>query len=177
MFIQEFDKKGCWQGHAFERAIKYALGIKEYNRTSGSGKSDFRYKNKNYDSKQNGSPIKYGDHKNFVKGSNRIIYAPFISYRVIKETDEKIWVVVDLTATQMYVVDKMEFVNFILDNGLYKNNNSRVQVNVQSGYIYKSGKYHGRTSKRICEWCYEHELTDTDIIDRILEKSYEEMGL
>lgn len=171
MEIYTFDKKNSGiYGDAFEMSIKRALNRKNADRISPCGTADFRYNNKNYDSKQNGSPIKYGNHKQYVKGSNRVIYASHIAYNIVAETETEISITVDLVNTKMFVVDKQEFVNFLLANGLAKDNPTRCQINIQTGYNYKKAAYHGRVGKRIESWCKDHELNDniiTDILDAV----------
>ena len=154
-------------GKAFEMAIKDALKRKNADRVSPCGTADFRYDRKNYDTKQNSSVIRYANSKAYIKGSNRVIYASHIAC-VTAENGDNITVDIDLTDTQMYVVDKKQFVEYLLDNGLARLNRNGTEINIQTGWNYKKNAWHGRVGKRIEEWCYDNEIDD-DIIDNILE--------
>ncbi len=153
-------------GSSFEMTIKDCLGRKNADKVSPAGTSDFRYKGKNYDTKQNGSVIRYNPSSRYIKGSSRVIYSTHIAYEMY-EDDEYIYITVDLANTEMFVLDRNEFVKFLLDNGLAKENKSRGTVNVQTSYNYKKDAYHGRTGHKIEAWAYEHDLGD-DIIGDIL---------
>lgn len=155
------------QGKAFEMAIKDALKRKNADKVSPCGVADFRYNNKNYDAKQNGTVIKYASHKQYVKGSNRVIYATHISYRVVEETAETISISIDLADTQMFVLDKAEFIDYLASVGKIKLNNSRGTANIQTAYNYKKDAYHGKWGKDFEAWAFDHELDD-DIIGDIL---------
>ena len=156
------------QGKAFEMAIKDALKRKNPDCVSSCGKADFRYYHKNYDTKQNGSVLQYNPNDKYIKGSNRVIYATHIDYSIEWEQGDEIGISVDLLNTQMFVVDKTEFVEFLLENGKAKQNLSRGTVNIQTCYNYKKNAYHGKTGKLIEAWAYENEIDD-DIIDHIIE--------
>lgn len=167
--IYTFDKKDSGiQGKAFEMEIKKALRRKNADKVSPCGSADFRYKSRNYDSKQNGTVIKYSSHKQYVKGSNRVIYATHIAYAVEDETAETISISVDLAETQMFVLDKVEFVEYLASVNKIKLNPSRGTANVQTAYNYKKDGYHGKWGKIFEEWAFNHELDD-DIIGDILE--------
>lgn len=174
MFTYTYKKtdKGIY-GDSFEKAIKAILNRRNADRVSGQGKTDFRFDRKNYEIKQNGTIIKYADNKNYIIGSNRVIYASHISYEIIDENDEEITISVDLADTQMYVLDKKEFVQYLLDNGHAKYNSARHEVNIQTLWNYKKDAYHGARGKRIEEWAREHEIDD-NIIDEILERVWAE---
>lgn len=153
-------------GKAFEMAIKDALNRKNADRVSPCGVSDFRFANKNYDVKQNGSCLKYSLDGSYVKGSNRVIYATHIAYTIIEQTAESITISVDLANTNMFVVDKTAFVEFLREHGYIKINESRGTVNIQTCYNYKKDAYHGRIGRVIEEWASENKLED-DIIGTI----------
>lgn len=155
-------------GKAFEMAIKEALHRKNASKVSPCGTADFRYNKKNYDSKQNGSVLRYNEKSQWVKGSNRVIYATHVSYTIVAETETEIELRIDLADTEMFVLDKKEFVEFLKEIGCIKVNASRGTVNVQTVYNYKKDAYHGRKGKAIEAWAYENELDD-DIIGAILE--------
>lgn len=170
MLYYRMKKNDCGNfGKPFEMAIKNALNRKNANTVSPCGTSDFRYKGKNYDVKQNGSVIRYNESSRYIKGSSRVIYATHVAYNVIDDADdiEYIYVHIDLSNTDMYVLDRNEFVKFLIDNGLIKQNKSRGTVNVQSGFNYKKNAFHGRTARKIEEWAFEHDLGD-DVIGDIL---------
>lgn len=154
-------------GKAFEMAIKDALKRRNADSISPCGSADFRFNRHNYDTKQNGSVIRYQPKSQYIKGSNRVIYSTHVSYTTISETATTVTIEIDLSDTTMFVLDRKEFVQFLLDNGYAKQNATRGTVNVQTCYNYKKDAYHGRTGKRIEEWAREHEIDD-DIIGYIL---------
>lgn len=156
------------QGKAFEMAIKEALNRKNANKVSPCGSSDFRYNAKNYEVKQNGTCLQYHANELYIKGSNRVIYATHIAYEITEENDEDITISVDLLNTEMFILDRSEFVEFLKENGMVKVNESRGTVNIQTCYNYKKDAYHGRTGKRIEEWARAHEIDD-DIISLIYD--------
>lgn len=155
-------------GKAFEMTIKEALRRKNANRVSPCGTSDFRFNCKNYDSKQNGSCIKYGDTKQYIKGSNRVIYATHVSHTIIPIDDEHISIDIDLMGTDLFVLDRKEFITFLESIGCVKHNKERNTVNIQTVYNYKKDAYHGKKGRMIEEWAREHDLDD-DVIDAIYE--------
>ena len=155
-------------GKAFEKAIKDVLRCKYPDRVSPQGETDFRYMRKCYDVKQNGTCLQYSGYNTMIKGSSRVIYATHVAYAVTAETDTTITIVVDLASTEMFCVDRDDFVRFLLDAGLVKYNESRGTVNIQTCYNYTKNAYHGRTGKKIEEWCYENENDEDDIIGAIL---------
>lgn len=156
------------QGKAFEMAIKEALHRKNAHRVSPCGSSDFRYNSFNYEVKQNGTCLQYHEGERMIKGSNRVIYATHIAYIIVEETEEEIAIEVDLLNTEMFILDRSEFIGFLLENGMVKVNESRGTVNIQTCYNYKKDAYHGRTGKRIEEWAKENEIDD-DIISLIYD--------
>lgn len=168
MKIYTFDKRDSgYLGKVFEMAIKDALHRNNADSVSPCGCADFRYNRRNYDTKQNGSVIKYSSHKQYVKGSNRVIYATHIDYTVVSETADTISITVDLANTQMFVLDKVEFVEYLASVNKIKLNSSRGTANVQTAYNYKKDNYHGKWGKVFEQWAFEHELDD-DIIGDIL---------
>jgi hypothetical protein len=156
------------QGKAFEMAVKAALNRKNADRVSPCGGSDFRMGAVNYEVKQNGTCIQYHEGDKYIKGSNRVLYATHIAYTIAGETEEQIAIEVDLLNTEIFVLDRQEFVAFLLENGMVKVNASRGTANIQTCYNYKKDAYHGRTGKRIEEWAREHEIDD-DIVSLIYD--------
>lgn len=154
-------------GKAFEMAVKDALKRKNANRVSPCGSADFRFHNKNYDTKQNGTVLKYSEFQGYVRGSNRVIYATHVAYDVIEQTADTITISVNLAETDMFVLDKQDFVNFLFSIGCIKYNLERATVNVQTVYNYKKNAYHGKKGKVIEAWASENDLSD-DIIGEIL---------
>ena len=154
-------------GKAFEMAVKDALKRRNADKVSPCGTADFRYNRRNYDTKQNGSVLRYAETAKYIKGSNRVVYATHIAYTVVDETDDTITIMVDLLNTDMFVFDRKEFVDFLMDIGCVKVNASRGTVNVQTVYNYKKRAYHGRKGRLIEEWGFDHDLGD-DIIGDIL---------
>lgn len=169
MTIYTFDKKdNGYLGKAFEMEVKRVLNRKNADRVSPSGTADFRFDKRNYEVKQNGSCVRYSDSTKYIKGSNRVLYATHISYTIIAETDTTISFTIDLLDTQMYILDRAEFLAFLDTIGCIKFNASRGTANIQTVYNYKKAAYHGRKGRYIEEWAVDHEIDD-DIIDRIFE--------
>lgn len=169
MLVYTFKKtdKG-YIGKALEKTVKSALNRKNAAWVSGAGREDFRYNKRFYDVKQNGTCIKYQHCNRYIQGANRVIYSTHVAYTIIEETDDEITVAIDLANTEMFVVDKKEFVSFLLENGYAKYNTARGEINIQTCYNYKKNAYHGRIGHKIEDWCYENEIDD-DIIGYILE--------
>ena len=150
MAIYTFNKTdNGYQGKAFEMAIKSLLDAKHPDRVSPCGQTDLRYNGKCYDVKQNGSPIQYNPKQKMIKGSTRVIYTTHIVYDIITETETEITISVDLDRTEFFVLDRDKFVEFLLENGLAKENKSRGTVNIQTLFVYKTNKYHGAKWKKI----------------------------
>lgn len=174
MFTSTFKKtdSGIY-GNAFEMAVKFALKRKDYGWLSPTGRCDLRY-GKCYDTKQNGSPILYSEHyKTYIKGSSRVIYATHIAYEIVEETEETITIFVDLANTDMWVVDRKDFLNYLLNTpGMAKDNPSRGQVNIQTLYNYKKNAYHGKKGRLMESWLDENQLADDTIIEDILDGFY-----
>lgn len=157
-------------GKAFEMAIKSALNRPNADTVSPAGKPDFRYSRKCYDVKQNSSVIKYDmNDKTYIKGSKRVIYATHVVCDVINEGDS-VKVSVDLQNTKMYLLDRNEFVDFLLTTGgMVRVNAKRNTVSIQTVYNYAKQAYHGHKGMVIEQWCEDHEIMDTDnIIGQIM---------
>jgi hypothetical protein len=177
VFIKKTEKGGLpsnlW-GDSFEEFCKYCLDRPNTGKRNGAGKEDFRYI-KHYDVKQNGSPILYKTYtNNYIKGSSRVIYATHIAYEIVEETAEGYEVFVDLANTDMWVVDKKEFVEFLRfhPKNLVKDNATRQQINIQTLWNYTKGAYHGAKYKVVESWLDDNQLVDDTIIDDILEGFY-----
>ena len=155
-------------GKALEMAVKNALNRKHSNRVNPAGIADFQYNRKNYEVKQNGTVLRYHEDWGYLRGSNRVIYATHVAHTVTEMTDTTVTVEIDLLNTEFFVLDRKEFLQFLLDNGYAKRNESRGTVNVQTCYNYKKDAYHGRTGKYIEAWAREHEIDD-DIISLIYD--------
>lgn len=155
-------------GKAFEMAVKDALNRKNADRVSPCGMTDFIYRRNRYEVKQNGSCIQYHEGEKMMKGSNRIIYATHIAHTIIAEDDENITLAIDLESTEMFVLDRSEFIAFLQTVNGIKLNASRGTANIQTCYNYKKDAYHGRLGRKIEEWAYDNEIDD-DIIGYILE--------
>lgn len=156
------------QGKAFEMAVKEALNRKNADRVSPCGQSDFRYNSKNYEVKQNGTCLQYHEGEKFIKGSNRVLYTTHVAYAVIEEDDENITIEVDLLNTEIFVLDRQTFVEYLIEQGYVKVNAARGQVNIQTCYNYKKDAYHGRTGRNIEEWARDNEIDD-DIVSLIYD--------
>lgn len=156
------------QGKAFEMAIKDALHRKNAHRVSPCGQSDFRYNSFNYEVKQNGTCIQYHEGEKIMKGSNRILYATHIAYTIAEETEENISIEVDLLNTEIFILDRQQFAEFLLENGYVKVNEARGQLNIQTCYNYKKDAYHGKVGKYIEDWARDNEIDD-DIVSLIYD--------
>lgn len=155
-------------GNAFEMAVKDALNRKHADRVSPAGVTDFIFNRKHYDTKQNGTVLRYCADWGYIRGSRRVLYASHIAYRVIEETETTITIEPDLLNTEIFVLDRQEFIDFLLFNGYAKENKSRGTINIQTGYNYKKDAYHGRVGRNIEEWAREHEIDD-DIVTLIYD--------
>ena len=153
-------------GKAFEMAIKDALNRKNADKVSPCGTTDFRYNHNCYEVKQNGSCVRYSNTNTYIKGSNRVIYATHIAYNVVEENENDITVAVDLAKTDMFILDRKEFIEFLQSVNGIKINASRGTANIQTCYNYKKDAYHGRLGHRIEEWASENEIED-DILGAI----------
>ena len=156
------------QGKAFEMAVKEALNRKNANKVSPCGQSDFRYNSKNYEVKQNGTCLQYHEGEKFIKGSNRVLYTTHVAYAVIEEDDENITIEVDLLNTEIFVLDRQTFVEYLIEQGYVKVNAARGQVNIQTCYNYKKDAYHGCTGRNIEKWARDNEIDD-DIVSLIYD--------
>ncbi len=156
-------------GKAFEMAVKDALCRKNADKVSPCGSADFRYNSHNYDTKQNGSVVKYNPSSRYIKGSSRVIYATHVAYTITAETEATISLAIDLANTDMFVLDRNDFIKFLLSVNGVKVNASRGTANIQTSYNYKKDAYHGRLGHKIEAWAYENENDDDDIIGTILE--------
>lgn len=168
MEIYRFKKtdKG-YIGKAFEMALKNALKRSHADKVSPCGRADFRWHYKNYDAKQNGTCIRYNPNWGYVRGSNRVIYATHVSFSVVEENETEIAISINLHDTEMYVVDKKEFIEFLESINAVKYNSSRGTVNVQTCYNYTKNAYHGKKGILIEKWMKENEI-ETEILDAIL---------
>ena len=177
-FIFNKDSKGNIPsniyGDGLESCCKFCLGKKNAEERSAAGRSDFRH-GKNYDVKQNGSPIQYASikSKTYIHGSSRVLYATHIAYKIVSETDTTVEIFIDLANTDMWVVDKKQFVEFLLSGkGLVRNNPTRQQLNIQTLWNYSKNAYHGAKYKVVESWLDEHQLTDDTTIEDILDGFY-----
>ena len=153
-------------GKAFEMTIKDLLNRRNADKVSPCGTADFIFNHKCYDTKQNGSCIRYSETERYIKGSNRVIYATHIAYTITDVDADTVAVAVDLLHTDFYCVDRTEFIKFLEAIGCIKYNASRGTVNIQTVYNYKKDAYHGKKGKLIEAWASEHWLDD-EAIDAI----------
>lgn len=179
-FIIPKDKNGGMPsgmfGDCFEMTCKFCLSRNNADYVSASGRADFK-RRFNYDTKQNASPILYGDigkgKSAYIYGSSRVIYATHVAYQVVAETAENFEVFIDLANTDMWVVDKKQFVDFLLSaKGMVKDNPTRNQLNIQTIWNYKKNAYHGAKYKVLETWLDENQLPDDSIVEDILEGFY-----
>lgn len=156
-------------GKAFEMEIKRVLNRSNADRISPAGQCDFIYKRVHYDVKSNGTVLQYHAGTKYIKGSSRVIYATHVAHTLREIDGERVGVTVDLSNTDLLVVDRDSFVKFLVENGMCKMNAARGTVNVQTVYNYKKDKYHGRKGYAIESWAFENECDYDSIIDTILE--------
>lgn len=153
-------------GKAFEMTIKDLLNRRNADKVSPCGTADFIFNHKCYDTKQNGSCIRYNETERYIKGSNRVIYATHIACTITDVDADTVAVAVDLLNTDFYCVDRTEFIKFLEEIGCIKYNASRGTVNIQTVYNYKKDAYHGKKGRLIEAWASEHWLDD-EAIDAI----------
>lgn len=161
-------------GTALEEICKFCLDRKNADTLSPAGRADFRLV-KNYDVKQNGSPIKYATSKNgqYIHGSSRVIYATHVAYEVVRETAEGFEIFIDLANTDLWVVDRKDFVTYLLsEKGMVRDNPTRQQLNIQTIWNYSKNAYHGAKYKRLEAWLDENQLVDDSVVEDILEGFY-----
>jgi hypothetical protein len=167
--VYTFNNTDCaYIGKAFEMAVKECLHRKNPDRISPCGREDFIFNRKHYEVKQNGGVLKYSEFDDFLRGSKRIIYATHIAHNIVEITEKTLSVSISLAESEIFVLDREEFLTFLAENKLMKVNASRGTVNIQTCYNYKKNAYHGRAGKKIEEWAREHEIDD-DIITLILD--------
>ena len=154
-------------GIAFEMAIKDALERSHADRLSPAGKSDFRM-GKNYDVKQNGTVLQYNADWKMIQGSSRVIYATHVKHTVVEETDTTISIQIDLGATEMYCLDRSQFLGFLLsEKGYCKYDAARGKVNIQTMWNYKKNAYHGKKGVVLEAWMKANQLTEDPIVEVI----------
>lgn len=147
-------------GKAFEMAIKDALNRQNADKVSPCGQTDFRFNRNCYEVKQNGSCVKYSADSGYIKGSNRVIYATHVAHTIIAENENTVTVAIDLASTEMFILDRKEFIEFLGTVNGIKLNASRGTANIQTCYNYKKDAYHGRLGHKIEEWASENEIED-----------------
>lgn len=159
-------------GNAFEMAIKDALRCKHSDRVMPAGQTDLRY-GKHYDIKQNGTVLQYDPDWGMVRGSTRIIYATHVAHTVVAETDTTISIQIRLDETDMFCLDRKQFLDFLLsEKGYCKYNAERGQINIQTMYNYKKGAYHGKKGKTLEAWMAINRLMEDSIVEDILDGYY-----
>ena len=151
-------------GNAFEMAIKDALERNHADRVMPAGQTDLYY-GKHYDIKQNGTVLQYNADWGMIRGSSRVIYATHVVYNVVAETESTIAIQIDLNETEMYCLDRKQFLNFILnEKGFCKYNESRGTINLQTMWNYKKNTYHGKKGKVLETWMQANQLKDDPIV-------------
>lgn len=169
--ITYYPKEGkfsdAWAGELLERLFKMPLKRKYPDRLSPCGQSDFIFGGKHYDTKQNGSPIRYGE-SGYIKGSSRVIYATHLDITITDNADGSRTYTLHPFTCEFFVLDRNEFVAYLLDNNMAKDNPSRNQVNIQTLFNYTKNAYHGAKGKRLEEWARVHQLDD-DIVTLVYD--------
>ena len=168
-----FDKTDSgYIGKAFEMAVKEVLHRRNASTVSPAGRTDF-CRGKYYDVKQNGTVLQYNPGEAMIKGSSRVIYATHVAHTVEAVTDSTITISIDLGATDMFVLDRKEFIDFLLSTpGFCKVNASRGTLNIQTMYNYKKNAYHGKKGRVLEAWMEENRLFDDSTVEDILDGFY-----
>ena len=121
----------------------------------------------NYDTKTASSPIKYGN-KNYIYGSSRLIYAPFVNYEIVKMNDKIVTLKVDIRKQNVFCVSKKDFLEIIEILNLRKNNKSRDTVNINTVWNYTTGKAHSQKKlKQFIELLSKHNIENDELYGKI----------
>lgn len=133
---------GAW-GTLFEILIANIANPNDHRQELKSqGRADIKHKY-NYDVKQASSPIKYGD-KNYIYGSSRLIYTPYIKYQIIDIVDNIATIEIDIRDQSVYCISKDDFLEIIDILGLKKANKSRDTININTIWNYTKNKPHSK---------------------------------
>jgi hypothetical protein len=89
-----------------------------------------------------------------------VIYATHIAHEIVAENETSITLTVNLSATDMFILDRNEFIQFLQKVNGIKINASRGTANIQTCYNYKKDAYHGLLGRRIEKWASENEIED-----------------
>lgn len=118
-------------GTLLEMLVANIANPKDTRQTVKSqGKSDVK-SHYNYEIKQGGGVIKYGE-KDYIHGSSRLIYSPHVIYDVLKIENDIATVKVDIRKQLLFCVTKKDFLYIINTLKLKKSNKSRATVNIQT---------------------------------------------
>ena len=169
--IPEDKKKpdtGSIAGDPLEMLVKYYVGIKDWRKVSPKGEPDFAIGTRHYDVKQNGSVIEYANVKGYIKGSSRVIYAPYVVRDIVRRDEHGYTFSINLMETEWYVVDKWAFVRFLRSmEGYTKMNRDGTEMTIQTLYNYTREKWHGKKGRVILEWLKENHIADDPVNDLI----------
>lgn len=163
---QELDNS-CY-GTLFELLIANIANSKDCRQELKSqGRADVKF-HYNYDVKQASSPIKYGE-KDFIFGSSRLIYSPYIKYNIIDIIDGIATVQVDIKQQTVYCITKKDFLEIINKLGLFKANKSRDTVNINTVWNYTKNKPHSvKKLNQFIELLNEYNLTSDELYNKIM---------
>lgn len=117
-------------GKMFENAFTHTF-------VKSAGRSDWR-KGKNYEIKQNAGTLAYSLDSRMIKGSSRIIYAPY----VVLDGN-----VMDLSATEAFVVERETFIEILSSLGLIREKtatNGKRVLAIQTVWNYKKNAPHSK---------------------------------
>lgn len=131
-----------------------------------NGQVDVVYKRFHYDIKQNGSPYEYGD-KKALYGSSKVIYAPYIKYRVIEECWEYARIEIDIREQEFYAIKRNNFIKIAKEFG--KHNPSRDTSNIQSIYNYSRNEPISKKKLNAIREVLEKYNEQEDIINTLLK--------
>lgn len=155
------------QGTLLEILIANIANPRDFRQELKSqGRADIKHKY-NYDVKSASSPIKYGN-KDFIYGSSRLIYAPYLKFNILKIDNEIATIQLDIREQSIYCITKKDFLTIIEKLGLRKNNKSRDTININTLYNYTKNKPH--SAKKLKELTYlleQYNLSDDELYKKI----------
>lgn len=130
------------------------------------GRSDVKH-HYNYDVKQASSPIKYGD-KDYIYGSSRLIYAPFIKYEILAINDGIATIQVDIKEQDVYCIAKQDFLEIIESLGLKKNNKTRDTININTIWNYTKNAPHSKKKlHELVTMLEKYNLSNDELLKKI----------
>lgn len=162
---QEIDNSAF--GTLFELLIANIANEKDHRQSLKSqGKADVKH-HYNYDVKQASSPIKYGE-KDYIFGSSRLIYAPFIKYEILQKSDVMVTLKIDIKEQNVYCIAKNDFLEIIDMLGLKKENKSRDTININTIWNYTKNAPHSKKKLReLVTMLEQYNMQDDELLKKI----------